>query len=142
MRRIYAQWAYFRRNKSGVSALRHTIFMRLVHILWFMSTALALSGPRPTSEIVAENVRAEAARRGYSQVALAEALGMNQSQVSRRWWGRLLWTFDELDDVAEVLGITVQDLVTDHSVEMQNPRRWIAPRGAAARSKGLEPPTF
>ena len=28
------------------------------------------------------------------------------------------------------------------SLEMQNPRRWIAPRGAAARSKGLEPPTF
>lgn len=25
---------------------------------------------------------------------------------------------------------------------MLNPRRWIAPRGAAARSKGLEPPTF
>ena len=27
-------------------------------------------------------------------------------------------------------------------VEMQNPHRWIAPRGAAARPKGLEPPTF
>ena len=26
--------------------------------------------------------------------------------------------------------------------EMQNPHRWIAPRGAAARPKGLEPPTF
>ena len=25
---------------------------------------------------------------------------------------------------------------------MQNPHRWIAPRGAAARPKGLEPPTF
>ena len=113
-----------------------------MHILWFMSTALALSGPRPTSEIVAENVRAEAARRGYSQVALAEALGMNQSQVSRRWWGRLLWTFDELDSLAELLDVSVQELVTNHSAEMQNPRRWIAPMGAAARSKGLEPPTF
>ena len=27
-------------------------------------------------------------------------------------------------------------------VEMQNPHRWIAPRGAAARPEGLEPPTF
>ena len=26
--------------------------------------------------------------------------------------------------------------------EMQNPHRWIAPRGAAARPEGLEPPTF
>ena len=27
-------------------------------------------------------------------------------------------------------------------VETQNPHRWIAPRGAAARPEGLEPPTF
>ena len=27
-------------------------------------------------------------------------------------------------------------------LEMQNPHRWIAPRGAAARPEGLEPPTF
>ena len=27
-------------------------------------------------------------------------------------------------------------------LKMQNPHRWIAPRGAAARPKGLEPPTF
>lgn len=113
-----------------------------MHILWLMSTALALSGPRPTSEIVAENVRAEAARRGYSQVALAEALGMNQSQVSRRWWGRLLWTFDELDALSDLFGVEVSTLVTDLANKTQNPRRWIAPRGAAARSKGLEPPTF
>ena len=33
-------------------------------------------------------------------------------------------------------------LPKDCLVEMQNPRRWIAPRGAAARPEGLEPPTF
>ena len=67
---------------------------------------------------------------------------MSQSAITTRWKGLARWQLEELDDVAEVLGITVQDLVTDHSVEMQNPRRWITPRGAAARSKGLEPPTF
>ena len=33
-------------------------------------------------------------------------------------------------------------LPKDCLVEMQNPHRWIAPRGAAARPEGLEPPTF
>ena len=33
-------------------------------------------------------------------------------------------------------------LPKEYMVEMQNPHRWIAPRGAAARPKGLEPPTF
>ena len=33
-------------------------------------------------------------------------------------------------------------LPKERFVEMQNPHRWIAPRGAAARPEGLEPPTF
>lgn len=97
---------------------------------------------RSTADIVAGNIRAEAARLGIKQIELGRALGMSQSAITTRWKGLARWQLEELDDVAEVLGITVQDLVTDHSVEMQNPRRWIAPRGAAARSKGLEPPTF
>lgn len=97
---------------------------------------------RSTADIVAGNIRAEAARLGIKQIELGRALGMSQSAITTRWKGLTRWQLEELDDVAEVLGITVQDLVTDHSVETQNPRRWIAPRGAAARSKGLEPPTF
>lgn len=97
---------------------------------------------RSTAQIVAENVRAEAARRGYSHVALAKALGMNQSQVSRRWKGRLLWTFDELDAPSDLFGVEVSSFVTDWTNKTQNPDRWIAPSGAAARPKGLEPPTF
>lgn len=97
---------------------------------------------RSTADIVAGNIRAEAARLGIKQIELGRALGMSQSAITTRWKGLARWQLEELDDVAEVLGISVQDLVTDHSVETQNPRRWIAPMGAAARSKGLEPPTF
>ena len=105
-----------------------------------MSTAIALrtTSERTTADIVAGNIRAEAARLGLTQVELGRRLGMSQNQITTRWKGQRPWQLDELDSVASVLGVSVQDLVTD----TQNPRRWIAPRGAAARSKGLEPPTF
>lgn len=76
-----------------------------------------------------------------TQVALARALGMSQSAVTTRWRGVARWQLDELDAVANILGVSVQDLVTDFT-EKQNPHRWIAPRGVAVRPKGLEPPTF
>jgi hypothetical protein len=107
-----------------------------------MSTAIApLPEPTDIVQVVAANVRAYAARLGYSQVALGRALGMAQGAVHARWRGTRPWHLAELGDVALVLGVSVQDLVTDPA-EMQNPRRWIAPTGAAARPKGLEPPTF
>lgn len=105
-----------------------------------MSTAQIMSAPRSTGDIVAGNIRAEAARLGYSQSALGRALGMSQNQITTRWRGVHRWQLDELDSVAAVLGTSVARLVTEP--DMQNPHRWIAPRGAAARPKGLEPPTF
>ena len=105
-----------------------------------MSTAQIASAKRSTGDIVAGNIRAEAARLGYSQSALGRALGMSQNQITTRWRGIHRWQLDELDSVAAVLGTSVAKLVTEP--EMQNPHRWIAPRGAAARPEGLEPPTF
>lgn len=106
-----------------------------------MSVAIAYS-QRTTADIVAENIRAEAARAGFTQVALGRALGLSQGKITLRWKGKTRWQLDELDAVADLLNVTVQDLVTDHHGVKQNPDRWIAPSGAAARSKGLEPPTF
>ena len=74
------------------------------------------------SEIVAENVRAESARRGYSQSSLARALGMQQTQISRRWRGAMSWSLDEIEQVASILGIEATCLI--------------------ARPEGFEPPTF
>ena len=96
-----------------------------------------------TGDIVAANVRAEASRRGYTQVQLGRALGISQQKATRRWRNLQSWSFDELDMIADLFGLTVADLVTDQMADIkQNPDRWIAPSGAAARSKGLEPPTF
>ena len=91
-------------------------------------------------DLVASNIRAEAARQGIYQMDIARALGVRQTTISKRWKGGRAWPLEDLPKVAAVLGVTVVDLVSEP--DKQNPRRWIAPRGAAARSKGLEPPTF
>ena len=86
-------------------------------------------------EIVAANIRAEAARAGFSQVALARALHKAQSVTHDRWVGRTPWRLDELDAVAAVIGVDVSvllDMETAHAESV----------GRAARLKGLEPPTF
>ncbi len=95
------------------------------------------------SDFVASTIRAEASRRGLTQKDLTRAIGMSTATMSARWNGVRPWALDELAEVAELFGCSVPELISgDIAQKMQNPRRWIAPRGAAARSKGLEPPTF
>ena len=65
-----------------------------------------------TASVVASNVRAEAARQGYSQMQLARTLGFTQGMVTTRWKGQVAWQLAELDLVADVLGVSVRDLVT------------------------------
>lgn len=64
-----------------------------------------------TREIVAGNIRAEAARRGLTQSDIARRLGMAQSSISRRWGGSQSWTFELVDEVAAVLGLRPEDLL-------------------------------
>ncbi|WP_165217265.1 helix-turn-helix transcriptional regulator [Schaalia sp. ZJ1691] len=106
-----------------------------------MSTVTALR-ERTFSETVAANVRGMAASAGYSQSSLGRALGMSQTQTHKRWHGVIPWSLDELAELSELLGVRVSTLIDGFIPDMQNPARWIAPSGAAARSKGLEPPTF
>lgn len=64
------------------------------------------------SAIVAENIRALAARRGYTQVRIADALGLNQSTVSLRWNGKRAWPLEDIARVAVILSTTPWDLAT------------------------------
>ena len=84
------------------------------------------------AEMVAANVRAEAARRGYSQVSLGRALGLSQGIITRRWKCAQPWTLDEIDALAYLFGIDPAALF----------RPAPGVRGRSARLKGLEPPTF
>lgn len=59
------------------------------------------------------NIRAEMARSGITQAALAQQLRMSQSALSRRLTGDAEWTVDELVRVAGVLGCPVSVLLPE-----------------------------
>lgn len=60
---------------------------------------------------IAGNVRAEVARQQLEQERIAQALDQNQQYVSRRITGAVPWRVDELEIVADVLGMHVAELV-------------------------------
>lgn len=65
---------------------------------------------------VADNTRAEMARRGQTQTSLAIAVDMTQQALSRRLSGRTPFTIDELAKVADVLGVSVTALIGEAAV--------------------------
>jgi transcriptional regulator with XRE-family HTH domain len=67
------------------------------------------------SDRVASNVRAELARRRLSQQALAAALGVSQTHVSRRLVGKVAFDVEELHAVADFLGLRVAALLATTS---------------------------
>lgn len=82
------------------------------------------------SEIVAANIRAEAARRRLSQVQLGELIGMSQGAINKRWTGKRQWQLEDIEAVAALFGIEVRELVTAHDDEVSRPRgtRTLNPR--------------
>ncbi|MDO5720986.1 MAG: helix-turn-helix transcriptional regulator [Actinomycetaceae bacterium] len=85
-----------------------------------MSAKTVPESPRfTTADIVASNIRAEAARLGYTQVQLGKLLGMSQGAITKRWRGVTPWQLAELDRVANALGLSVVDLVQEPP-NMQN----------------------
>ncbi len=66
--------------------------------------------PTTLSQVVAANVRLEAARVGVTQAGLARLLHTSRSAVSLRYMGRVQWRIDELERVAWYLNLPVTDL--------------------------------
>jgi transcriptional regulator with XRE-family HTH domain len=54
---------------------------------------------------IGANVRAEMARRGLTQEQVAPAAGLSQSKLSRRLTGRYPFMAEELDAIADLLGV-------------------------------------
>lgn len=70
--------------------------------------------PTPvTQRQIADNVRAELARRQLSQVALAQAIGLTDLAISRRLRGVVPFRADEMAAVAAFLGVSVAELYRD-----------------------------
>ena len=72
-----------------------------------------------TRDVVAANVRAEAARAGFNQVRLGQRLGISQGAITKRWRGERPWQLEELDSLASALGVSVVDLVTPTGREVR-----------------------
>ncbi|CPT76872.1 Uncharacterised protein [Mycobacteroides abscessus] len=66
-----------------------------------------------TSHRAAAEVRAEMARQGCTQAALAERINRDQHFISRRLSGKVSFTVDELACVAEALNVTIGALLVD-----------------------------
>ena len=88
-------------------------------------------------DIVASNIRAESARRGLYQRDIANALGLQQATVSKRWRGGRAWPLEDLPTVADILGVSVAYLVTDNSGV---PTVVAPPTGLEPATSGLEGP--
>lgn len=60
---------------------------------------------------VGDNVAAEMKRRRLSQSVLAQHLGLSQAAVSARLRGVTSWRVDELQVVADALGVPISTLL-------------------------------
>jgi transcriptional regulator with XRE-family HTH domain len=60
---------------------------------------------------VASTIRAELARRRIPQTLVAERLNLSQATVSRRLTGEYPFDVDELEVIAELLGMTPSELI-------------------------------
>lgn len=63
------------------------------------------------TDAVAANVRAEVARKRIRQTEIAERLGLNQQQVSRRLNGQVPISAAELRELAALLEVSAGDLL-------------------------------
>ncbi len=70
----------------------------------------ALAFTRAT-EAVSGNIRAEMARKHFSQADLGRHLGLTQQSISARLNGRVVIDVDELAVIAELLGVESYELL-------------------------------
>jgi len=64
----------------------------------------------PLNTRVAKEIRAEMARQGVTQTALAEVLGRNQAYVSERLTFKTPLTLEVVEEIADVLQVRVERL--------------------------------
>lgn len=57
------------------------------------------------------------ARRRFSQDQIAKQLNISQQALSRRLIGRVPFTVDELDALADILSVSIADLMRRHRAD-------------------------
>lgn len=73
-------------------------------------------------EHVAEEIRVLLARRKMSATQLARLTGLKQSSLSRRMTGETAFDMDDLEVIADVLGVSVTDLMPQRVAAARDPK--------------------
>lgn len=68
------------------------------------------------TEAIAGAVRAEAARRRMNQADLRRCTGLSKTTAHQRWHGVTAWTVGELVAIAQLLEVSVVDLLLEAGV--------------------------
>lgn len=71
------------------------------------------SGEGTLNQRVAAGVRAELARSGMSQAALARHLGVGRNSLSRRLADKVSFTVDEVDSICQLFEIGPNELIRE-----------------------------
>lgn len=87
---------------------------------------------RDSSTRVIRAVRAEAARYGYSGKDIAKALGRDPKYVYERFRFQRPFSTEDLNQVAEWLGITFDDLIKSAEFDASMHRQGLSDSGLAA----------
>lgn len=99
--------------------------------------------PARLTDRVAAEVRAGMARSRMTQTDLAEVLGLTQSVVSKRLRGKIAFSVDELEKVADALGVHPATLLGGHDASPPPPHTCgyldpaFTPRDGLGRSKPM-----
>jgi transcriptional regulator with XRE-family HTH domain len=88
-------------------------------------------------EHVAEEIRVLLARRKMSATQLAHITGIKQSSLSRRMTGETAFDMDDLERIADALGVAVTDLMPQRVSTGTEPNRVFTP---ISRLQAPEPP--
>lgn len=99
-------------------------------------TAIAVRGR--LRERTAEEIRALLARRRISAAELARRTGLKQSTLARRMTGETAFDVDDLELIAEVLGVSVADLLPGYAREAGQPV--ITPKPKQAERSSMRAP--
>lgn len=88
------------------------------HAMWdFYATVLAMRQTTRREEIAA-NARAAKARRQVTDADIAQALGITRPGVSERMNGKVRWQIEELEELADFLDTTLEELLAPASAEV------------------------
>jgi transcriptional regulator with XRE-family HTH domain len=78
-------------------------------------------------EHVAEEIRVLLARRKMSATQLARLTGLKQSSLSRRMTGETAFDMDDLELIADVLGVSITDLMPQRVEAARDAKRGLPP---------------